>query len=260
MIPMYFGAGDRRLFGIFAPAAARRGPPRVAVLCAPWGREYLFAHRALRRLGDMLGEAGWDTFRFDYFGTGDSAGELVDADIAGWEADIEWAIDEALQSSGANKATLVGLRLGATLAARVAQRNKRLVDRLVMWDPVIDGRELIEEMLAGAVPGKALNGSASGHLVDGFLLTSAMERDIATIELAASMPGLPKRVITIATRHCARGNSKLAERRAAPAGEGATGMHVIEHIPSEPAWLEQGDAGAGALPVAVLERIRQWMD
>ena len=65
----------------------------------------------------MLAASGWDTLRFDYYGTGDSAGDLIEANLGGWEKDIEWAIEEARATSGANRVALIGLRLGANLAA-----------------------------------------------------------------------------------------------------------------------------------------------
>ena len=64
------------------------------VLCYPWGSEYIHAHRALRQLATRLSMAGFHTLRFDYFGTGDSAGEMEDADLGVWEDDIETAIEE----------------------------------------------------------------------------------------------------------------------------------------------------------------------
>src|SRR5262245_860401 len=95
MTPLYFGSATRRLFGIYEPGTGGRRAPQAAVLCYPWGQEYIRAHRSMRRLAMMLSAAGRDTFRFDYFGTGDSAGDMVDGSVAGWEKDIEAAIDEA---------------------------------------------------------------------------------------------------------------------------------------------------------------------
>ena len=83
MTPLYFGERTRRLFGVYTPAHAAGRPARGVVLCHPWGQEYLHAHRSLRKLGDLLAAAGFDVLRFDYFGTGDSAGDLPEASLAG---------------------------------------------------------------------------------------------------------------------------------------------------------------------------------
>jgi len=63
----YFGAGERRLFGVYTPA--RHGGRRGAVLCPPWGQEYLRAHRSIAQLANTLATAGVHVLRFDYSGT-----------------------------------------------------------------------------------------------------------------------------------------------------------------------------------------------
>ena len=44
--------------------------------------------------GDLLGGG-------DYYGTGDSAGELEDGTLAGWEGDIRTALEELAETSQA---------------------------------------------------------------------------------------------------------------------------------------------------------------
>ena len=111
------------MFGIYEPA--RRGPGRRAVvLCHPWGAEHLHAYRSMRQLSATLTAAGLHTLRFDYFGTGDSAGEMTAATLDGWHADIRAAVQELLDTTGATRVGLVGLRLGATLAAKVAAKSR----------------------------------------------------------------------------------------------------------------------------------------
>ena len=71
MTPFYFGAGPQRLFGIYEPAVLTGRGKRGAVLCYPWGPEYVHAHRVMRQLAIKLAGAGVHTLRFDFFGTGD---------------------------------------------------------------------------------------------------------------------------------------------------------------------------------------------
>ena len=117
MNPFFFGTAERRLFGIYEPAAVGTAGKRAAILCYPWGAEYLHAHRTLRQLALKLSSAGFHTLRFDFYGTGDSGGEPTDVDLAGWEADLETAIEELTEITGLSKVTLIGLRLGAVVAA-----------------------------------------------------------------------------------------------------------------------------------------------
>src|SRR6516165_2206759 len=103
MNPFFFGTSERRLFGIYEPAGARLTGKRAAILCYPWGSEYLFAHRTFHQLALNLSRAGFHTLRFDYYGTGDSGGEPTDTDLTGCEADLETAIEELIEITGLAK-------------------------------------------------------------------------------------------------------------------------------------------------------------
>jgi pimeloyl-ACP methyl ester carboxylesterase len=258
MTPLFFGTSQRRLFGLYLPPRRRVPAPKSIVLCHPWGQEYLRAHRSMRQLGNLLAAAGHHVFRFDYFGTGDSAGDMVDADLAGWERDIEMAMQELMDTSGATRVSLAGLRLGSTLAARVAARHKREVDMLAMWDPLVSGPEHLAELIhderkharkAGAfLPRPEAEGG--GHEVRGFPLTSQMENDIRGLDLVQLVPSLPARSVVVTSTplesHAAL-RAALAQR---PDGEAA-----FERIDSLCAWQNHQNLGAGAIPARLLERL-----
>jgi pimeloyl-ACP methyl ester carboxylesterase len=142
------GTAQRRLFAIHEAAAAT---PRIraAVLCQPLGTEYTYAHRSVRQLAVRLAMAGFHTLRFDYFGTGDSAGTDAEMDLAGCETDVESAMEALADIVGTSRVTLIGLRAGANIAARVAARHVAEVEALVLWDP-LPSDDL--QPLAGARP------------------------------------------------------------------------------------------------------------
>jgi uncharacterized protein len=137
MNPLYLGTHERRLFAVYEPAATKDRRTRVAVLCHPWGAEYVYAHRTMRQLAVKLSASGFHTLRFDYFGTGDSGGEDSEANPAAAEADVQSAIEGIQDIVGVARVALIGLRLGATLAARAAMRHQESVEALVLWDPVV---------------------------------------------------------------------------------------------------------------------------
>lgn len=161
MLPFFFGSAQRRLFGIYEPAPRRGGVVRAALLCNSWGTEYLNAHRAMRVLAKRLSAAGFDTLRFDYFGAGDSGGETTDAELNGWRDDIALAASELRQMSGTQRVTLVGLRLGGTLAAEVAPRLGKGIDKIVLWDPIVSGLAYVREL--NDKPGKSCETFLSTH-------------------------------------------------------------------------------------------------
>ena len=92
-------------------------------------------------LARKLEGAGYAAMRFDYAGTGDSSGEIADFGVDAWVEDIEAAAEVLRQESGVTRIVLVGLRLGATLAALCAQRGRLRAAHVVLWDPVVDGAE-----------------------------------------------------------------------------------------------------------------------
>jgi pimeloyl-ACP methyl ester carboxylesterase len=252
MNAFYFGTGERRLFGIYEPAVPGSGGTRAAVLCHPWGREYLHAHRAMRQLAIRLSVAGYHTLRFDYFGTGDSAGDMEDADLAGWESDIDAAIAEIRDIVGAPQVALIGLRLGATVAARVAARGaargNRVVDTLVLWDPILS----TAGWLAPLDEVMARHQGAPGDVVEmqGFRVGAAMLQDFRSIDLHAMLAA-----------PVVRSFMPVTERTPAHASldaKAAGGLLDIEYIDSSKPWIDDFFTG-GTLPVEVIRRIVEWL-
>src|SRR5258708_2953762 len=136
MIPLYFGPGDQQLFGVYEPARQGDRASRAAVLCNPAGNEYIHAHRTMRNLASRLSKAGYHVLRFDYYGTGDSAGDSDKGNPNRWFDDIGVAMSELRDMTGATKITLIGLRLGANLAGRVSVRDRLQIESLVLWEPL----------------------------------------------------------------------------------------------------------------------------
>jgi dienelactone hydrolase len=144
--PIWFGTADRPCFGwLHCPD---NGMARAGVLiCPPIGYEYISSHRTLRTLAEQLEERGLVAFRFDYDGTGDSAGDHRDPDrLAAWLATIGHATD-VLRSTGVPAVAATGMRLGATLAATAAVQGSAF-DSLVLWDPVWSGRIMMRQLRA----------------------------------------------------------------------------------------------------------------
>jgi len=261
MTPLYFGSAKRRLFGVYAPPRAAGATASAALLCYPWGQEYLRAHRSMRQLANMLRCAGRHVMRFDYFGSGDSAGDSADVTLRGCEEDIEMAMEELLDTSGATRVVLIGLRLGATLATRVAVRKGKAVEALMLWEPVVTGSEYLEEAAAlarlskcASHPRPPIDATAGGYDVLGFPLTKALADEIRAVDLLQFVPSFPKRtkLITSAPR------ASHAELRACLDQAARTDV-AIEHIESLFAWQQQQGLGAGAVPTKVLDAIVEWV-
>jgi alpha-beta hydrolase superfamily lysophospholipase len=137
---MLIGTSERPLYAIFSAASGTR-QRRAVVLCAPFGDEYARAHRTGRLLAQRLAAAGAAALRFDYYGTGDSGGDDDEFSPDGAVRDTLAAVAEAQEVGGVRHVTLIGLREGAAAAVR-ATPLARGVDRLVLWDPVLDAGDV----------------------------------------------------------------------------------------------------------------------
>ncbi len=158
--PIWFGAHDRPLFGMLhlpEGNVARAG----VVLCPPLGREDLAVHSAYRALAERLAAERIAVLRFDYDGTGDSAGSQSDpARVAAWSRSTATAMD-LVRATGAPVVGAVGMRMGATLAAIEAARAP--MDALVLWDPCRTGRSFLRELQRAAFPERG-GGGARGRI------------------------------------------------------------------------------------------------
>ena len=77
--------------------------------------------------------------RLDYHGTGDSGGTDEDPDrYAIWQANLSDAILWMQKKLGCKRVSLIGVRLGASLAVQVAA--DLAIDSLLLWVPVVKGR------------------------------------------------------------------------------------------------------------------------
>ena len=138
MRPIYFND----CFGWLHMATGRRG----VVLCNPHGYEEQSVHRIWRGLACRLAAAGLPTLRFDYPGTGDSAGSDADpARVAVWLDSVRAAIRCLREQTGVEEVALVGLRLGALLAPVVAQDGEDIA-AMVLMAPLLSGQAYTRQM------------------------------------------------------------------------------------------------------------------
>ena len=143
-VPFFFSHHGHRLFGVFHEPVA---PLRSAfVFCHPFGEEKLWTHRAFVTFARELAQRGHAVLRFDYMGNGDSAGEFWASSLTSMRADVRRAIDQVREMTGCERANLLGLRMGASVAALVAAESPD-VDRLLLWAPIVDGGRYMQELL-----------------------------------------------------------------------------------------------------------------
>ncbi len=189
--PLFFQSRGEPLFGWLHRPDQAPCHDHGVIICPPIGCEQIHAHRTLRHLADAFAQAGFSVLRFDYHGTGDSAGIDENPDRhATWLANIRDAMAWLTEHTGCQQISLFGLRLGASLAAQVAA--EQVVDNLLLWAPVMKGRMYVRELKAlgitAEVKPQALPEAPEDIEAAGFVLTKQTADDLSKIELLNLRP------------------------------------------------------------------------
>ena len=199
MQPFFFGSSQEQLFGVYHAPEGRAIRNAAVVLCHPLGHEYLRAHRAFRNLAVALAGQGFHVLRFDYFGSGDSGGNPEQTTVERCLSDLTCAIQELKDISGASKVSLIGLRFGATFAALAASKRND-VERLLLWDPVLDGKAYVDDLqtLQREWLQDRLGTSTAARESEliGFALTGAIRTQLESITLTPE-PKLKAKVVSL---------------------------------------------------------------
>ena len=137
------GARGKLLVVSRHPTVSVRG---TALLVPPFAEEMNKTRPMLAELSLALAEAGVASVLPDLYGTGDSGGEFSEARWDLWLDDLRrtalwadrrgWRIDR-----------LLGVRLGAPLAAEFARSCDYHMLRTVLWQPVLDGERFLTQFL-----------------------------------------------------------------------------------------------------------------
>lgn len=244
----YFGV-EGGLLGTLHQPTRLRARTAAVLLCNPFGEEASRAHRIYRVLATQLERAGYACLRFDYGHTGDSRGAGEDATLAGWVADVGVAAEALRAASGSPRVVLVGLRLGATIAA-LATAAGVPARHLIAWDPVLDGRAYLDELVrihaaymreelgaAGGPPPCRADGTPREAL--GAPISDELARELAAVQLAQVAPRAE--LITV-----------LSTNPAAPTPW--PGAHRLD-VAAGAAWNSDAALNAATVPMEIVTAI-----
>jgi pimeloyl-ACP methyl ester carboxylesterase len=191
--PVWFGPAEQPLRGwLHQPLVGNPLNSRRIVIVPGFGYEELTAGWGLRVLAEELAHAGHTVLRYDHPGTGDSSGEspTIDAWFAG--------MHHAVSALNFPDVTLIGVRLGATLALAAAanfantspKRAKQSpggaatidnnttdqsqqgvafgngsITQIIAVSPVVSGRRMLRELTMLAATKKAVSSESVGDFV-----------------------------------------------------------------------------------------------
>ena len=204
VVPFYFGDPGRELYGVFHPSRDR--PTGAVLIVPPVGHEYVRLHRAMRQVATQCHRAGFAALRFDLTGCGDSTGSLDVATLQGWVDDGRRALAELRARSGPAETWIVGIRLGAVIGACAAAAEGG-VSGVVLWDPMVDGREFWTEQRAlhrrmvrhsHLRPRDRRN--AGGEEILGFRWPDALVRQVEQLSPASVLARPADRVMIVESR------------------------------------------------------------
>ncbi len=252
--PFIFAHDTGRLFGMWhLPEAV---PSTTAFLMShPFGEEKLWSHRVYVSAARALAARGHRVLRFDYRGAGDSSGNSDETSLATHLEDMSTAFNELVSSDSLiERVGLVGLRLGAAIAAQFAEQmhdDLRVAQGpMVLWDPVMNGESYFQEMLRSnlatqlAVYGKVLENRevlqqrilAGGTVnVDGYEIGRPLFESCARPDLltgAAKRHGGPVLVVQIAA------TEKQANRAELEALGASYSCGTFARVVEQPFWRE----------------------
>ena len=260
--PLWFGPAERPRFGwVHRPAPATAMRDTGVVICNPFGYEALCAHRSLRHFAESAAALGYPAMRFDYDGTGDSAGEDLDADrLSAWRASVLDAVRELRKRTGVTRVCLLGVRLGGLIAALAAADSAAVADAvagLALVAPVTNGKLWLRETRAlqaamGRAPAPArfaLPDSVQESV--GLLLGEATREEIGASEIAALASRLPREILILDRSD----RPPLAAFAAELQSGGSTVRHAVL-----PGFVEMMlDPHAAMLPEAKIAEFSRWL-
>ena len=265
MNPFYFGSSDKQLFGVHHPPEGAEVRDGAVLLCPSLGHEYIAAHPSFAQLGQHLARQGLHVLRFDFFGCGDSAGDIHEASVEQWIEDVGTAVQELRDTSGARRVTVVGLRLGASIAAlacgQMQKAGRPEIFASVLWEPIVTGQEYLEGMAKlerrwlGAMylkPPLDLEG-CDGPEVMGHLMPESIRDELQQIDLHQLVARPAERIMLMQNNDDDHLSSLFAGL--------STSNNGVAHelLESNAAWFGEHWATVAVPPVDVLRKIAEWV-
>lgn len=179
---------------------------RAVLLCSAHGFEELCSRSTMRLLAGKLADAGIPVLRFDYPGTADSKGGDDDPNlVASWRQSILDAAQWLSHQDGIDEIAIIGLRLGALLAALQMNEIENLCG-IGLLAPVLNGRQYTRE---SAILAKIMEAapsfdseSAPHTAVDvcGFCISKETEDALKALSLATAVPNKPLPILMLSQR------------------------------------------------------------
>jgi exosortase A-associated hydrolase 2 len=243
------------------------GTPRGGILYVhPFAEEMHKSRRMAALQSRRFAELGYLVLQIDLLGCGDSTGDFAEARWELWKGDVRAGLDW-LEARGGGPLTLWGLRLGATLACEVASGA---VERLVLWQPVTGGEQVLSQFLRLRLASEMLAGGAATSALGELRAELAQGRslEIAGYDLHPDLAAAIERLQLAPLRPVVKRVDWLEVGAEASAGARPGSQRVVERwraagldvrtatVAGEPFWSTIEIAECAALVEATTEALR----
>jgi len=145
--PVTFESKGQQIVGmIHLPSGRGRFP--AALLLHGFTGAKSETHRMYVKLSRQLAAHGIASLRFDFRGSGDSAGEFEELTLRSEVTDTLEALRFLLRHKRihSRRLALVGLSFGAAVASYVVGRERSRFQSLVLWAPVAEGTGILDDL------------------------------------------------------------------------------------------------------------------
>ncbi|HEY0057995.1 MAG TPA: alpha/beta hydrolase [Flavisolibacter sp.] len=252
----HIGEGQRKLASIFYQGEERKERSTGVIISNPLGHEYTRLHRTLSVLARELSQQGFHTFRYDYFGTGDSYGDETEMNVESSGADLRQVANELKEGFGIESLCLIGVRYGTVLSMMAAEEIKP--DALVLWNPIFSGKEHIEEIAADEKTfyegSFALPKKSGEHEYFGCRYSRQLIDSLNAFDIKGMKPPPSKNILVVADAEILQ-KQDMASLSFFSRGQ----LSVIENSVSR-FWLKQkGDQDKSLVPLNEIRRITEWL-
>lgn len=196
----------------------------------PFAEEMNATRRMAAKQARAMARAGFAVLQMDLMGCGDSSGHFEEASWETWVDDVALARRWMLERCP-GVAWLWGVRAGCLLAAQACRRDHQ-PPRLLLWQPVLSGKQHLQQFLRLQMAGDVVRGESSrgtAHLVH--LLEQGESVEVAGYRVSAAL---------------AQGLAR-ADLEALPAD-------------TQVVCLELGDADSGTISPALSTQMQRWQN
>lgn len=214
LIPRYVNGSNDSL--LVVERCPRSGHCGTVIFVPPFAEEMNRSRRMVTEQAVRLGARGFRTIVPDLSGTGDSFGHLEEASLDTWRQDLT-AVYEDCAAGDNLPLVVIGIRLGALLAASWIVEQEVPVGGLLLWAPTRNGSAFMNQFLRLRLLSTMIAGSRErekiSDLVDqldrgqsievaGYMISPQLHRSIVSADLSGFLQDIRNPVcwIEVASR------------------------------------------------------------